>query len=59
MHDDRSLVESRLKRVLDERIRPAVYGASVSLTVEVWHAPGEPVPLEQMGSTRAPHFYRS
>jgi alpha-mannosidase len=47
MHDDRSLVESRLKRVLDERIRPAVYGASVPLTVEVWHAPGEPVAVAE------------
>ncbi|HEY3480567.1 MAG TPA: alpha-mannosidase, partial [Streptomyces sp.] len=47
MHDDRSLVESRLKRVLDERIRPAVHGASVPLDVEVWHAPGEPVPVAE------------
>ncbi|MEV6007701.1 glycoside hydrolase family 38 C-terminal domain-containing protein [Streptomyces sp. NPDC051976] len=53
MHDDRSLVESRLKRVLDERIRPAVHGASVPLTVEVWHAPGEPVPVAE--GLAAPH----
>ncbi|CAM5414520.1 hypothetical protein SPURM210S_01217 [Streptomyces purpurascens] len=31
MHDDRSLVEARLKRVLDERVRPAVYPESVPL----------------------------
>ena len=47
MHDDRSLVEARLKRVLDERIRPAVYPESVPLEVAVWHAPGEPVPVAE------------
>ncbi|MFF4751027.1 alpha-mannosidase [Streptomyces sp. NPDC002514] len=47
MHDDRSLVEGRLKRVLDERIRPAVHPESVPLQVAVWHAPGEPVPVEE------------
>lgn len=47
MHDDRSLVEARLKRVLDERIRPAVYPESVPLQVAVWHAPGEPVPVAE------------
>ncbi|WP_416981805.1 alpha-mannosidase [Streptomyces sp. T028] len=47
MHDDRSLVEARLRRVLDERIRPAVYPRSVPLDVAVWHAPGEPVPVAE------------
>ncbi|MEV8558278.1 glycoside hydrolase family 38 C-terminal domain-containing protein [Streptomyces sp. NPDC051917] len=47
MHDDRTLVEARLRRVLDERIRPAVYPQSVPLQVAVWHAPGEPVPVEE------------
>ncbi|MGW4515783.1 alpha-mannosidase [Streptomyces sp. NPDC004393] len=47
MHDDRTLVEGRLRRVLDERIRPAVYPESVPLTVAVWHAPGEPVPVAE------------
>ncbi|WP_255945911.1 alpha-mannosidase [Streptomyces odontomachi] len=47
MHDDRTLVESRLRRVLDERIRPAVYPQSVPLDVAVWHAPDEPVPVEE------------
>ncbi|KIE25851.1 alpha-mannosidase [Streptomyces sp. MUSC 125] len=45
MHDDRTLVEARLRRVLDERVRPAVYPESVPLRVEVWHAPDEPVPV--------------
>ncbi|MFE0514471.1 alpha-mannosidase, partial [Streptomyces sp. NPDC058964] len=47
MHDDRSLVEARLRRVLDERVRPAVYPESVPLEVAVWHAPGEPVPVDE------------
>ncbi|MDN3260699.1 glycoside hydrolase family 38 C-terminal domain-containing protein [Streptomyces sp. CSDS2] len=47
MHDDRTLVEARLRRVLDERIRPAVYPESVPLQVAVWHAPGEPVPVAE------------
>ncbi|MFF0050819.1 alpha-mannosidase [Streptomyces sp. NPDC005498] len=47
MHDDRSLVEARLKRVLDERIRPAVYPESVPLDVSVWQAPGEPAPVAE------------
>jgi alpha-mannosidase len=47
MHDDRSLVEARLRRVLDERIRPAVYPESLPLEVAVWNAPGEPVPVAE------------
>ncbi|MFF4189904.1 alpha-mannosidase [Nonomuraea sp. NPDC001831] len=47
MHDDRTLVEARLKRVLDERLRPAVYPESVPMDVRVWTAPGEPVPVAE------------
>ncbi|MGQ4511450.1 glycoside hydrolase family 38 N-terminal domain-containing protein [Streptomyces sp. DW26H14] len=47
MHDDRSLVEARLTRVLRERIRPAVHPDSIPLTVEIWAAPGEPVPVAE------------
>ena len=47
MHDDRSIVEHRLRRVLDERIRPAIHSARVPLTVERWDAPGEPVPVAE------------
>ncbi|RLU87622.1 alpha-mannosidase [Streptomyces griseocarneus] len=55
MHNDRSITEARLKRVLDERIRPAVYPESVPLTVSVWHAPGEPVPVaEGLAAGRKP-----
>ncbi|MET9686991.1 glycoside hydrolase family 38 C-terminal domain-containing protein [Streptomyces sp. NPDC006514] len=47
MHDDRSITEHRLRRVLKERVRPAVRSRSVPLTVERWEAPGEPVPVAQ------------
>ncbi|MFI8961846.1 alpha-mannosidase [Streptomyces sp. NPDC053493] len=55
MHDDRSLVESRLKRVLDERIRPAIHPLSVPLQAGIWTAPGEPVPVaEGLAAPRTP-----
>ncbi|MGW3956431.1 alpha-mannosidase [Streptomyces sp. NPDC004752] len=55
MHDDRRLVEGRLKRVLDERIRPAVHPAGVPLEVSVWTAPDEPVPVrEGLDAPRTP-----
>jgi len=47
MHDDRVVVELRIARVLSERLRPAVYSDEVPLTVQVWHAPGEPVPVRE------------
>ncbi|MGK5530211.1 alpha-mannosidase [Streptomyces sp. URMC 129] len=45
MHDDRDLVENRLNRVLDERLRPVIHRDPVPLAVERWDAPGEPVPV--------------
>jgi alpha-mannosidase len=45
MHDDRSIVEHRLRRVLRERVVPAVRGDALPLSVERWEAPGEPVPV--------------
>ncbi|WP_225830192.1 glycoside hydrolase family 38 C-terminal domain-containing protein [Streptomyces sp. NK08204] len=55
MHDDRTLVEARLKRVLDERIRPAVYPHSVPLRAGIWTAPDEPVPVaEGLAAPRTP-----
>ncbi|WP_020573107.1 alpha-mannosidase [Actinopolymorpha alba] len=47
MHDDHRLVEARLERALRQRLRPAVYGDTVPLDIEVWHAPGEPVPVSE------------
>lgn len=44
MHDDISLTTGRVKRVLNERIRPSVYSDSVPFEVS-WHElPGEPIP---------------
>src|SRR4051794_9445356 len=47
MHDDRVHVERRVARMLRERLRPAVHGATAPLSLESWQAPGEPVPVEQ------------
>lgn len=47
MHDDRSIVEHRLRRVLEERIKPAVYSSPLPLSVARWDVPGEPVPVAQ------------
>ncbi|MFF9506814.1 alpha-mannosidase [Streptomyces sp. NPDC014724] len=47
MHDDRTLTEERLDRALRERIRPAVHPRTAPLEIEVWHAPGEPVPFAE------------
>ncbi|MBW8805895.1 MAG: alpha-mannosidase [Catenulisporales bacterium] len=55
MHDDRALVEHRLKRVLEERITPAIYPESVPLSASIWVAPGEPVPVaEGLAAPREP-----
>ncbi|HET9169996.1 MAG TPA: glycoside hydrolase family 38 C-terminal domain-containing protein [Actinospica sp.] len=55
MHDDRKIVEARLDRVLGERIRPAVYPASVPLELAVWRVPDEPVPVaEALGAAYEP-----
>lgn len=45
MHDDHSITEHRLRRVLKERIKPAVHSRPVPLALARWEAPGEPVPV--------------
>ncbi|MDX2821642.1 alpha-mannosidase [Streptomyces ipomoeae] len=47
MHDERRRIEERVERVHTQRIKPAIYAASVPFTVEAWQAPGEPVPFEE------------
>jgi alpha-mannosidase len=55
LHNDRILVERRLKRVLEERIIPAVYPETVPLTASIWVAPGEPVSVaEGLAAPRSP-----
>jgi alpha-mannosidase len=51
MHDDRSLIEQRLQRTLEERLRPAVYGPRCDLAISAWEPPHAgpttpPVPAE-------------
>ena len=41
MHDDRSIVEARLRRVTQQRIAPAILGDRVPLSVSRWEVPGE------------------
>ncbi|MFE3519591.1 alpha-mannosidase [Streptomyces sp. NPDC059166] len=47
MHDDRTLTERRLARVLDQRLRPAVHARSLPLEVSAHHVRGEPVPVSE------------
>lgn len=44
MHDDPALTTGRAKRVLEERIRPAVHSTAVPLEVTRHELPGEPIP---------------
>ncbi|WP_340374682.1 glycoside hydrolase family 38 C-terminal domain-containing protein [Streptomyces sp. SS7] len=47
MHDERRRIEERVERVHHQRIKPAIYAATVPFEVEAWQAPGEPVPFEE------------
>lgn len=47
MHHDRTVTERRLARVLDQRLRPAVYRESLPLDVAIWNVSGEPVPVSE------------
>ncbi|PAZ11293.1 alpha-mannosidase [Streptomyces sp. SA15] len=47
MHDERRRIEERVERVHDQRIKPAIYAATVPFEVEAWQAPGEPVPFAE------------
>ena len=52
MHDRRSEIRGRLRRIVDQHVRPAERRHVADLTVEAWHVPpaadgtvGEPVPF--------------
>ncbi|MEU6257109.1 glycoside hydrolase family 38 C-terminal domain-containing protein [Streptomyces sp. NPDC047043] len=47
MHDERRRIEERAERLHTQRIKPAIYAATVPLAVEAWQAPGEPVSFEE------------
>jgi alpha-mannosidase len=53
VHDRRGEIRGRLRRALEQHVRPAVRRRVADLTVEAWHVPpaadgaaGEPVPFE-------------
>lgn len=50
MHDNFRLVEQRVDRFIAERITPALYRDREALSVNAWHAPGEPVPFSDARS---------
>jgi alpha-mannosidase len=47
MHADRTQVEARIDRVLDQRIRPRRYSQTAPLSLAAWELAGEPVPVEE------------
>jgi len=47
VHQNLTLVEERIHRVLTERIVPAVYSARVPVTLAAWMVPDEPVPASE------------
>ncbi len=47
MHDESRRIEERVQRLHDQRIKTAVYAATVPFEVAAWQAPGEPVPFEE------------
>ncbi|AQA16078.1 alpha-mannosidase [Streptomyces malaysiensis] len=45
MHDDRRIIEARIRKLLDRVIRPALHGAARPLGLSAWFVDGEPVPV--------------
>ncbi|MEU0804089.1 glycoside hydrolase family 38 C-terminal domain-containing protein [Streptomyces sp. NPDC005970] len=45
MHDDRRIIETRIRKLLDRVIRPALYSSVCPLTLSAWLVEGEPVPV--------------
>ncbi len=54
MHFDPTLIETRVRRALERRIRPAIYGPAVPLTVSAWEAPGAVPSAEAMSAPYRP-----
>lgn len=50
MHDTTDLITARIRRFVDERLRPAVYRRTTPLVLEAWRAPGEPVTFDEARS---------
>ncbi len=47
MHDDHAVQEARFRRLLWERVLPAMYREQVPLDIAAWDTPGEPVPVAE------------
>ncbi|ROQ63692.1 alpha-mannosidase [Streptomyces sp. 840.1] len=47
MHDDRRIIEDRIRKLLDRVVRPAVYSAVHPLALSAWRVEGEPVPVTE------------
>lgn len=47
MHDNSALVRARIARFVEERVKPAVHGASAPLSLTAWEVPDEPVPFAE------------
>ncbi|PWI14164.1 alpha-mannosidase [Streptomyces sp. Act143] len=56
MHDERRRIEERVERLHTQRIKPAIYAATVPFEVEAWQAPGEPVSFEEATAARYEPF---
>jgi alpha-mannosidase len=48
MHDERRLVEARLRRELRERIKPAIHGKRILIDTLSYDVPGEPVSVSEL-----------
>ncbi|MFI9833432.1 alpha-mannosidase [Streptomyces sp. NPDC051913] len=59
MHDERRRIEERVERLHTQRIKPAIYAATVPFEVEAWQAPGEPVSFEEAAAARYEPFAMS
>ncbi|MEU1001887.1 alpha-mannosidase [Streptomyces tibetensis] len=56
MHDESRRIEERVQRLHDQRIKSAIYAATVPFEVEAWQAPGEPVSFEEAAAARYEPF---
>lgn len=55
MHDTTALIEARIRRFVDERLRPNVYAEHTPVMLVSWDVPGEPVPFsEAVGQAYTP-----
>ena len=56
MHDTAVLIEARVRRFIDERLRPNVHGDLTPAVLASWEVPGEPVPFTEAVGQVYEHF---